>query len=271
MSWLEPLQVPLIRQAFWGLVAAGVTFSLLGVVIISLRLTGLRFTYMHVGLLGAAIALSLGMNATIGAFGLILVASIVIGIVGNGISFSHNSLSGFFMTGSLAIAFILFAKAGVPAMEVFGIFAGNALLLTKGDLVTIVGLGTMIVLMFVGGFREIQLLLMDRELATALGVPTGLITLLLFLLIGAGVAVSLQLVGALLVDAVLLLPAMAALPLSKGLGQALILTSCFGLISTGGGFLLALRFDLPVGASVALMGTILMGISYFYQKGRENG
>ena len=51
IDWLSPLEIPIIRHAFFGLVLAGGMISLLGVIIITFNLSGIRFTLMHVGLL----------------------------------------------------------------------------------------------------------------------------------------------------------------------------------------------------------------------------
>ncbi len=266
MNWLSPLEIPLIRNALLGIVFAGGTMSLLGVMVLTLSLTGLRFTLMHVGLLGAALSMSVGANPTLGAFVLIMLVSVFMGTLGDKVKLSASSLSGFFMTGSLALAFIILSKAEVPAMEVFGIFAGSILILSTVDFAMIILLGLVIVAVYIVGYREIQLILLDKELALTLGVPVGKVNILMFLLLGAGVALALRLVGALLVDAVILLPAMAALPLASGLKQALVLTSLFGITAAAGGFLLALYFDLPIGSSVALLGAVLLGFSYIIQR-----
>ena len=266
IDWLSPLEIPIIRHAFFGLVLAGGMISLLGVIIITFNLSGIRFTLMHVGLLGAAVTMGLGLNPTTGAFILIMAVSVLMGSLGERINLSINAISGFFMTGSMGLAFIVLSRYQVRAMDIFGIFAGNILFLSKFDLILVALLGVLIVGIFFFFYREIQLVLLDKELATTLGVPVGRIRMLLFLLLGASMAISLRLMGALLVDSLILLPAMAALPLAKGLNSALVLTSIFGILSTSTGFLVALRYDLPVGASVAVVGCFFLMVSLVFQR-----
>src|SRR5690606_15000611 len=102
--------------------------------------------------------------------------------------------------------------------------------------------------------RELQAVLYHRELATALGVPARLVWYGILGLTGAAVAVAIRLVGALLVDALLLLPAMAALPLARSLAGAFVLTSTFGLLAALAGAAASLAFDWPIGASVGAAG-----------------
>lgn len=253
--------IPVIRYAFIGMLVAGGTLSLLGVMIVSLHLIAIRFTLMHVGLLGAAAGLSLGFSPTLGAFALVIGTSLVMGRLGKERTLSASSVSGLFMTGSLAGAFLLLAATGVPAMNVFDIFAGNILLMTRGDLIFIIILGTAILGVFWIAYREIQLVLLDKELARSLGVPVDMIVTGMFLLLGIGVATALRLVGALLVDAIILLPGIAALRFARNFGMALILSALFGILACAGGFFLSLFLNLPLGASAAMVSTLILAIS----------
>lgn len=258
---IDSWSIPVIRHAFFGMLIAGATLSLLGVVIVALHLTAIRFTLMHVGLFGAAAGMALGFSSTAGAFFIVLVASVTMGILAKDQAISTSSISGLFMTGSLAGAFLILAASGVPAMHVFDIFAGNILMLSSTDLISTTVVGLLIVLTFIVAYREIQLVLLDRELANILGVPTDGMIIVLFVLLGLGIATALRLVGALLVDAIILLPGIAALRFARSFGAALVLSSLFGIVTTVGGFAVALLFNLPVGASAAMTATILLGLS----------
>lgn len=258
---IESWGIPVIRHAFFGMLIAGGTLSLLGVVIVALHLTAIRFTLMHVGLFGAAAGMALGFSSTIGAFSMVLVASVTMGVLAKGKAISTSSISGLFMTGSLAGAFIILAATGVPAMQVFDIFAGNILMLSQLDLIATASVGLLIILSFIVAYREIQLVLLNRDLAQILGVPIETMMVILFVLLGLGIATALRLVGALLVDAIILLPGIAALRFARSFGGALMLSSLFGMVTTVGGFTVALLFNLPVGASAAMTATVLLGLS----------
>jgi len=261
--------IPVIRYAFFGMLVAGGTLSLLGVIIVSLHLTAIRFTLMHVGLLGAAAGLSLGFSPTLGAFALVIGTSLVMGRLGKERSLSASSVSGLFMTGSLAGAFLLLAATGVPAMNVFDIFAGNILLMTRGNLIFIIILGVVILCVFWITYREIQLVLLDKELARSLGVPVDMIVTGMFLLLGIGVATALRLVGALLVDAIILLPGIAALRFARNFRMALFLSALFGILACAGGFFLSLFLNLPIGASAAMVSTMILAISMSVRRIRQ--
>jgi len=107
-------------------------------------------------------------------------------------------------------------------MQVFDIFAGNILMLTTIDVIVTSVLGLVTALFFIFTYRETQLVLMDKELAYNLGLPVKALTTMMFVLLGIGVASALRLVGALLVDAIILLPAIAALRLASRFSLALV-------------------------------------------------
>ena len=258
--------IPVIRHAFFGMLIAGATLSLLGVMIVSLHLTAIRFTLMHVGLFGAAAGIALGFSGTVGAFAAVLIVSIIMGKLSHNRTIRISSISGLFMTGSLAGAFLLLTGTGVPAMNVFDIFAGNILMLTKADLILTASIGTIITGVCIFAYREIQLVLLNRDLAHILGVPVERIMTGIFILLGLGIATALRLVGALLVDAIILLPGIAALRFARSFGSALLLSSLFGICTTVGGFLVALRWNLPVGASAAMTAALLLGCSLFFAR-----
>ncbi|MCK9288212.1 MAG: metal ABC transporter permease [Sphaerochaetaceae bacterium] len=267
---IQAFSLPIIRNAFIGMVIAGGTLSLLGIIIVSLNLTAIRFTLMHTGLLGAAVSTALAYPPILGAFTLVVLSSVLMASISNKRSISTSSASGLIMTGSLAGAFIILAVSGVPAMHVFDIFAGNILMLTSGDLILVFALGIFILLFFSIAYREVQLVLLDKETARNLGVPVDAIAMIMFILLGVGVATALRLVGALLVDALILLPAIAALRIARNFAIALVLSSAFGMLSSIGGFLIALALDLPVGASTALVSAIILAVSLLFPKTTVN-
>lgn len=261
-DWLAPLSLPVIQRAIGTLLVAGATFSLLGVFIITLNLTAIRFSLMHVALLGASLAIVAGWDPMLGGIMAIAVAAFGLGPLADRLRLSPAAVSAFLMTASLAVAFILFYEAGVPAMEVFSLFAGSVLTVRPHEAWTVIGLGTLICGVIVVFYRELQAVLYNQEMAKALGVPVRAISYALLGMIGVAIAMAMRLVGALLVDALILLPAMVALPLARSLGQALLLAACLGFLTALGGAAASLSLDWPIGASVGVVGVVMLGIAH---------
>ena len=130
-----------------------------------------------------------------------------------------GALSGFFMTLTLALAFILFSRGKINVLEAFSILWGNILSLGFWDLVLAIGTSLSIVSLVFFLFKEIQAILYDREIALSVGLPERWIYYLIVFVLGVTVAVSMRLIGALLVDALVLLPAIAAHMVARSLNR----------------------------------------------------
>ncbi len=273
MNLIEFLKVPLFQKAFLGAFLSGAGLSLLGVMIINLNLTTIRFALMHIALLGAALGMVCGFPPLAGAMAGILAASILLGPAGDYLKMDTGVSGALFMTGSLGLAFLFFYKAGVPAMDAFALFTGNILALQNSDLWAIGGLAGMIILVFTFFYREIQMVLYNPDLAESLGAPVRFIRNGLLLLTGLAIGVNIRMVGALLIDAAVLLPAVAALAVARSLKEALVWSAAFGIISQVGGLLVSMVWDLPSGASITMAAVVLVclaGIfSRIYQRDRK--
>jgi hypothetical protein len=151
-----------------------------------------------------------------------------------------------------------FYRARVPAMEAFGLFTGSILAMTETETWAILVVGTVVLTVFVALYREIQLVLYDRELAKMLGVPAEAIRNGLLVLTGLAIGLAMRIVGALLVDAVMLLPALGAMMIGKSLAQVLFVCSVLGILSASGGLMLSMAVDLPSGASMTAVAVVAL-------------
>ena len=243
---LSLFAMPFFFRGLIALCAIGAAFPVLGTFILNLELIAARFAVMHGALLGAAVALLLGLNPTAAAMG----ASIIAGIGIAGISWrgkvSAGGSLGLIMTVCMGLAFIIFYKSNIHAIEAFNIFWGNILSLTNPDirLILITALG--ILLFLILAYKEIHIVLYDRELAWAVGVRAKLIYGGIMLAVCLGIAAAMRVTGALLVDTVTLLPALAARRLGKTFKGIILWGSLLGIGMNLSGFALSFALDLPV-------------------------
>ncbi|WP_270167193.1 metal ABC transporter permease [Paenibacillus sp. SYP-B4298] len=266
MTIWEYLQLPVFQRALLAAVLAGAAISLLGIVIVMLNLTTIRFALMHMALLGGAVGLLLGTAPLMGAMGGIIAGSLLLGPLSRKLKLDTGLIGAFFMTGAIALAFLIFHASGTPAMDVFGLFAGSILTLTTLDMIVLGILSAAVVLVYVFFYRELQLLFYDEAQAEWLGVPVETIKSALLFLTGLSIGVIMKLVGALMIDAIILLPAMAALRVGRSFRQLMAWTACFGLLTTCGGLLLSMQFDFPTGASITITGVAVLVLTYIVRR-----
>lgn len=266
MSLVDFLKVPLFQKALSGAFLSGIGLSLLGVIIVNLNLITVRFTLMHTALLGAALGMALGWSPFTGALVGIVIASFLLGPASDYIKIDTGFTGMVFMTGSLGLTFLVFYKAGIPALEAWTLFSGNLLALENIDLWVIGILSCLVVLIYFLFYREIQMVLYNPDLAESLGVPVKLIRNGLLFFSGLAIGVSIKTVGALLIDAAILLPSLAAVTLGRSLKGIFFWSVFFGVSSQIGGLVLSMLFDLPSGATITLMAVLLLCLSAIFSR-----
>ena len=262
MGFGQLLSYPFMQHAIVAILFAGIAFPLIGVFILSLNLVPLRFAMMHMALLGGAVGLFLKVDPLLLGLLFCSLSSMGLGPVSERMRLGLGTLSGYLMTLSLALAFILFYKGNIHVVQAFGILWGNILSLTLWDLLLVIGVSVFIlgwVLLF---FKEIQAVLYDREVALAVGLPEKKLYYVMVFVLGLSVAASMRMIGALLVDAFVLLPAIAANLISRSLKQVFLFSSLFGLMSGFIGLYLSFLLDLPTSSAIILVASVIIGICF---------
>jgi zinc transport system permease protein len=266
MTWLQTLSYPFMQNALLATVFAGIAFPLMGVFILSLNLIPLRFAMMHMALLGGAVGLFLKVDPMF--LGLLFcgISSLALGPLSEKMKVGLGTISGYFMTLTLALAFILFYKANIHVLEAFSILWGNILSLTSWDIFFVIALSTIILILVFLFFKEIQAILYDREIALAVGLPEKLFYYLIVFILGLSIAVSMRMIGALLIDAFVLLPAIAATLISRSLKQLFFFSSLFGLVSGILGLYLSFMLDVPSSSMIILVASAIILICMFFRR-----
>lgn len=257
-SLISLVTLPVFSRALIALAAAGAAFPALGTFILNLELIPARFAVMHAALLGAALALLIHADPLFVSMAAAALTGIGVALASWKGKVSAGGSLGLVMTLSLGLAFIIFYKGNIHAIEAFNLFWGNILALQPQDVKLIVIACALILIFLALAWKEIKIVLYDRELASLSGVPAKIIYTAIILTICLGIALAMRVTGALLVDAVTLLPALAARHSAKTLAGLIIRGSIFGLLMNLGGFTLSLLLDLPVSPSIIVCGAAVI-------------
>ncbi|MET7712265.1 metal ABC transporter permease [Streptomyces sp. NPDC005407] len=254
------LQLVPVQRAGAALLLAAVGLLVIGVVIVGLDIMPVRFAMMHVALLGIAVGLLTGLDP-------MLCALLACALAGAGVAplaRTPDGLSGamgLLMSLAIAAALLVLAVSGVNAAGAFALLWGSILSVGTADLWVLGTLAVLVPGLFWWRRRDIALLLYDRELALCSGVRVERLTLLLLVLVAVAVAGAIKLTGALLVDALTLLPALAARRLGSSLKSITAWAVAIGVAVNATGFLVALRLDLPPGPVLVLTaGAVALGV-----------
>ncbi|MFC9592145.1 metal ABC transporter permease [Streptomyces sp. NPDC056944] len=254
------LQLVPVQRAGLALLVAAVALPVVGVVIVGLDIMPVRFAMMHVALLGIAVGLVTGIDPMVCA----LIACALSGAGIAPLARTPGGLSGamgLLMSLAIAAALLVLAVSGVNASGAFALLWGSILSVGTPDLVVLGVLAVVVPGLFWWRRREIGLLLYDRELAECSGVPVRALTTALLVLVAVAVAGAIKLTGALLVDALTLLPALAARRLGGSLRSITLWAIGIGVAVNLTGFLVALRLDWPPGPVLVLTaGAVVLAV-----------
>ncbi|MEU6019088.1 metal ABC transporter permease [Streptomyces sp. NPDC047515] len=247
----ELLQLLPVQRAGLALLLAAIGLPVVGVVIVGLDIMPVRFAMMHVALLGIAIGLLAGLDPMLCA----LAACALSGAGVAPLARTPDGLSGamgLLMSLAIAAALLVLAVSGVNASGAFALLWGSILSVGTADIVVLAVLAVVVPGLFWWRRQDVGLLLYDRELAQCSGVPVRALTAILLVLVAVAVAGAIKLTGALLVDALTLLPALAARRLGSSLKSIVAWAVGTGIVVNLTGFLVALWLDWPPGPVLVL-------------------
>ena len=188
---------------------------------------------------GAAFALLIGFDVVAGSIVGSIVAALIIGIGGAKDS-EKNAIIGVLMPFGLGLAILFLALYDGRAASKFGLLTGQIVAITPGQILTLIicALAVLVALAIV--WRPLMFSSLDPEVARAKGVPVNVLTIVFMLTLGLAVALSVQVVGVLLVLALLITPAAAATQLSASPVWVPVLSVIFAVTASVGGILIAL-------------------------------
>ena len=254
---LELLLLPPIFKGFIAMVAAGLSFPLTGVMVVRMNLLPLRYTLMHGLILGGAISLALSLpDLPVYVVTSLLIVLLMLAI-GRSRRLNLGVSSSFLMVLSIALASLIAQKADVPAKDTLDMLWGSPFTISPAELSIFIALSLFICLYVALDFRMLGLLFFDGDIARTVRRDAPFHQGVAVLLTALTVSLAMRFVGALLIDALLLLPVMIAMKRARGLRELFILSSVTGFASSVIGYLVSLRFDLPPSAAVSIVSVIL--------------
>ncbi|MGO3885753.1 MAG: metal ABC transporter permease [Mycetocola sp.] len=235
----------LVQNSIIAAAVLGIVGGLIGVFVMQRDMAFAVHGISELSFAGAAVALLLGANVVAGSVVGSLVAALIIGGLGSRAR-DRNSITGVLMPFGLGIGILCLALYPGRSGNQFGLLTGQIVSVDSpqlGLLITI-SIAVLIVLLLI--WRPLSFDSLDSDVAAARGVPAGLMSVVFMVLLGLTVAVSVQIIGALLVLSLVVTPAAAALRVSASPVMVPVLSVTFGVVSAVGGILLALGGSLPI-------------------------
>ena len=237
--------LPLVHNSLIAGAVLGVVCGLISTFVMMRDLPFAVHGISELSFAGAAAALLAGFSVVIGSVIGSLVAAVVIGALGYRAR-DRNSIIGVLMPFGLGLGVLFLGLYRGRAANKFGSLLGQVVAVDSVQLNWMIGISAVVLVVLAVLWRPLTFASTDPEAATARGVPVRLLSPVFMLVLGLTVAMSIQIVGALLVLSIVSTPAAAAMRVTASPVLVPVLSVAFAVASTVGGLLLALGSSVPV-------------------------
>nr|WP_305782156.1 zinc ABC transporter permease subunit ZnuB [Candidatus Thiodiazotropha endoloripes] len=249
----------LLRAVVAGLGVALVTGPL-GVFVVWRRMAYFGDTLAHSALLGVALGILLGINLNLSVILLsILLALILVGMNKNR-HLSHDTQLGILAHSALSLGLVVMAFQTSVRVDLMAYLFGDILAVNTTDLLWVWGGGLVVLSILMLIWKPLLSTTVHEELAHVEGTPVVAVRLAFMLLIALVIAVSMKIVGVLLVTSMMIIPAAAARSLSRTPEQMALLAAVMGAIAVILGLAGSWQWDTPAGPSVVVAAALLFSV-----------
>ena len=246
----------LVRNSLVAGVALGLVGGLAGVFVLMRDLPFAVHGISELSFAGASAALLLGVNIVAGSIAGSLLAAGAIGVLGTRAR-DRNSVIGIIMPFGLGLGVLFLALYKGRAANKFGLLTGQIVAVDTPQMSWLLGTSVLVLIALAVMWRPLAFASTDPDVAQARGVPVRALSFAFMLVLGLAVALSVQVVGALLVLTLVVTPAAAAARVTASPVLLPVLSVVFAVTSIEGGILLALGSSVPISPYVT---TISFGV-----------
>jgi zinc transport system permease protein len=247
------LDLEFMRHAFGAGIVVGLLAPAVGFFLVQRRLSLIGDGIGHVAFAGVALGYLLDVPLVLTALVVSVAGALAIELLRvHRRTAGDQALALVFYTG-IAGGVVLVSVAGALNVNLFQFLFGSILTVTSSDLVVIAVLGGAALATIALLYRPLVAAVVDEEAARVAGVPVAILNVLTAVLAAVTIALSMRIVGILLIAALMVLPVIAAGRIAWSMASTVFLAMAIGLGSVLAGITIAYYADLPPGGTTVLV------------------
>lgn len=266
---LEIFQYNFMIRAFMAGLIIAVIAPIIGIFLIVRRYSLFADTLAHVSFLGIAVGALTYTNPILAALAASLLGAVGMERLKARTNIYGESILALFLSGSLAIAAVLISLAKGFNANLLNFLFGSITTVQTSDLYLIGGFGVAIVSVMYVVYKELFFISFDEEAAKVAGLPVETLSLLLMILSAFTVALSIRIVGVLLIGALMVIPGITAMQFKRSFKHTILLAMFFSLLSVIIGLFASYYFGLASGGSIVVVATIFFLLSLLLTKSKK--
>ncbi|MCQ9353065.1 metal ABC transporter permease [Corynebacterium sp. 153RC1] len=244
---LALLGVDFVRQSLIAAALLGVVSGVMAPLIVMRRMSFSVHSTSELALMGASGALLFGLNVGFGAIAGAVVAAVVLGLLGTK---RQDATVGVVLSFGMGLSVLFIHLYPGNSNAALSLLTGQIVGVRSSSVWALAGVTAIVLLAFALWWRPLLFAATDPIMAKAMGVPLGRYNMLFAVLVGLVAAQSVQIVGALLVMALLITPGAAAVEITDSPRRAVLYSLLFAEVAAVGGLVLSLAPGLPVSVLV---------------------
>lgn len=260
----EMLAYDFMQRAFLGGTIVCLLCSFLSFFVVLKRLSFIGVGISHSALGGLALGVLTGINPFLSAGVFSTLIAWAIGITSKKGKVHEDATIGIFFSAAMAFGVVLISLSSGYKADLFSLLFGNILAITVEDLWMLGACGLVVTLFLLLLFKELLAISFDEEIARIGGLPVGFLYYGLLTAMAVTVVASIKVVGVILVEALLVIPAATGMQLSKNYRGMLFFSLLTGLLSLLAGLFLSYVYDLPSGATIVLCAAAIFALAFLF-------
>lgn len=254
-----------VTRAMIAAVAIAVAAGPLGCFVVWRRMAYFGDAAAHAAVLGVALSFAFSISLFVGVLGIVLLMAVLVGVLGKGTQ-GRDTVLGVMSYGALAFGLVLAFYLGDVRLDLMAYLFGDILAVSKADMVLVVlGCGAVLALV-VQRWSGLLTSTLNPDLAAASGIRPQMEQWILTVALALVVAVAIEVVGALLIGALLIIPAAAARPLARTPEVMALMAALIGAGSALGGVGLSVAQDTPAGPSIVCCAAVAFGATHLMRR-----
>lgn len=255
---LEIFQYNFMQKAFViGLVVA-IICPLVGLFIALRRMSLIADALSHISLAGVAAGLISGSNPIIGASLFAVGGGLIIENLRQRYRHYSELAVAIMLSTGVALAAVLLGIGNGLNANVLNYLFGSIVVNNDTDVIVVLTAGLTVLLLIISLFKELYLISFDEETAQVYGLPVKTINVIFTAVTALTIALTMRIVGILMVSSLMIIPVATALQLAKSFKEALTLSIIFGNISVLVGLILSFYLNLPPGGTIIMLAVIIL-------------
>lgn len=267
----EMLKYTFMQNAFFAAILASILCGIIGTFVVTKRMVFISGGISHAAFGGLGLFFFLGLDPILGAFTVALLSSLILGLYSPDKINSQDANIGILWSVGMAIG-ILFITLSTRSYtpNLMSYLFGNILMVQKENLSFMAILTVAVVILILSFFKYFLSIAFDEEFSRLQDVPVSFFRLLLLTMTGLTIVALIQMVGIILVIALLTIPTMISMLFLNDFKMILFFSVIVSLFLTFTGIILSYFLDLPTGPVIIIFGALLLLSGRFLKQVKDH-